>query len=75
VAHTSNPATWEAKIKRIEVPGQPRPKKKKFVRPNSIEKKDECGGTHLSHYIRKCKEGDGGPGWPGQKEIYYLKNN
>jgi hypothetical protein len=45
VAHTCNPATWEAEIKRVSVPDQ---QDKKFVR---LLSQPGCGGVHLSSQL------------------------
>jgi hypothetical protein len=67
-------ATWEAKIRRIIVQGQPR---QKVHKTSSQPIKAGRGDMHLSSQLHEtCKQGSCGPGWPGHKrEILYGKKN
>jgi hypothetical protein len=63
-------AIWEAKIRRIMVPGQPR--QYKFMR---LHLDGEKLGICHPNYCRSVKQKNHYPGQVGEKAKYYLQNN
>jgi hypothetical protein len=72
----SSQATWEAKIRKIIVSGQPG-KNKKFKRPHLSGKKvGKMACTCHPSYRGKCTIGGSWClGWPGHKARTFFKNN